>query len=54
MIEISLKLAKVYHNQQRLEEAETGFAWCVDTARKKWEEDMTKERCEPTIRILTV
>ena len=90
MIEISLKVAKVYHNQQkyynslasvlshcmintylfvkdiwctlrdtlhlgipysddiwcalnRYDDAETGFVWCVDTARQKWEEDKTKE-----------
>jgi tetratricopeptide (TPR) repeat protein len=34
MVEISLKLSKIYSNQKRYELAEAGFNWCVETADK--------------------
>ena len=32
----------------RYDVAESGFQWCVDTARTKWEKEKTNEQLSPT------
>ena len=43
IIELSLKLSKIYSNQRKSNLASVGFDWCVETGKKKYAEKQDPE-----------